>query len=280
MKKRCLLILVFFTHFSIFAQSERFLYEISGNGLAKPSWLFGTFHLICESDSVVNNAVRDKISISDQIFMELDMDDPKMPLQLFKLMRMENKLSDFYSENDYSFIKTYLKDSAGIQPFVFEKTKPLLLYSLIINKLSACKMEVPENIILSLGKKAGKEISGLESVEDQMKVFDKIPFTDQANYFLESIRDKQKTKNEFDSMRKSYLKGNLDEMMEIMEKEDEFSDKFKEDLLENRNRNWIPVIEENIRQKSCFFGVGAGHLGGNSGLIKLLENKGYTIRRI
>ncbi|MFN8431676.1 MAG: TraB/GumN family protein [Spirosomataceae bacterium] len=280
MKKNLFIILFAFGFFASRAQSERFLYEISGNGLTKPSYLFGTFHIICKSDSVVNMAVKNKILLSDQVFLELDMDDPKMPLQLFKLMRMEGKLADLYSESDYNFIKSYLKDSAGIQPFVFEKTKPLLLYSLIINKLSTCEMEVPENVIMGLGKKAGKEILGLETVEYQMGVFDKIPLKEQANYFLESIRDKEKTKREFETIRKAYVKGNLDEMMEIMEKEDEFSEKFKEDLLEKRNQNWIPVIEENIRQKSSFIGVGAGHLGGNHGLIKLLEAKGYTINKL
>lgn len=280
MKKNLFIILFAFGFFASRAQSERFLYEISGNGLTKPSYLFGTFHIICKSDSVVNMAVKNKILLSDQVFLELDMDDPKMPLQLFKLMRMEGKLADLYSESDYNFIKSYLKDSAGIQPFVFEKTKPLLLYSLIINKLSTCEMEVPENVIMGFGKKAGKEINGLESVEYQMGVFDKIPLKEQANYFLESIRDKEKTKREFETMRMAYVKGNLDEMMEIMEKEDEFSDKFKEDLLEKRNQNWVPVIEENIKQKSTFFGVGAGHLGGSYGLIKLLENKGYTIKKL
>ncbi len=51
-------------------------------------------------------------------------------------------------------------------------------------------------------------------------------------------------------------------------------------LLEPRNRLWIPRIKKAMQDKSTFFGVGAAHLGGENGLISLLEKEGYKVRPV
>ena len=53
-----------------------------------------------------------------------------------------------------------------------------------------------------------------------------------------------------------------------------------EKLVDKRNHNWIPKLKEIIQQKSCFIAIGAGHLGGENGLIKLLQLQGFTVEPI
>jgi uncharacterized protein YbaP (TraB family) len=54
----------------------------------------------------------------------------------------------------------------------------------------------------------------------------------------------------------------------------------EEALLTNRNNNWIPIIEKNIKEAGCFFAVGAGHLAGENGVIHLLRKAGYTVKAV
>ena len=44
-----------------------------------------------------------------------------------------------------------------------------------------------------------------------------------------------------------------------------------------RNQNWIPKIEEKIKDHSCFIAVGAAHLPGDKGVLNMLKQKGYTV---
>lgn len=55
---------------------------------------------------------------------------------------------------------------------------------------------------------------------------------------------------------------------------------YEEDLLLKRNRNWIPVIEKAMKEKSTFFGVGAAHLADEEGVIKLLRKQGYKVEPV
>ena len=54
-------------------------------------------------------------------------------------------------------------------------------------------------------------------------------------------------------------------------------DSLELNLLINRNRNWVPIIENAIQQQPVFFAVGAGHFGGKDGIIELLRKRGYTL---
>jgi uncharacterized protein YbaP (TraB family) len=51
-------------------------------------------------------------------------------------------------------------------------------------------------------------------------------------------------------------------------------------LLDNRNKNWIPIMQENMAKRSMFFAVGAGHLSGPFGVINLLKEQGYRLSPI
>ena len=55
---------------------------------------------------------------------------------------------------------------------------------------------------------------------------------------------------------------------------------FEQELLIKRNLNWIPVITKAINQKSSFFAVGAGHLGGETGLLNLLKKELLCLKLI
>jgi uncharacterized protein YbaP (TraB family) len=76
-----------------------------------------------------------------------------------------------------------------------------------------------------------------------------------------------------------YLKQDLNKLGELMN-DAELSPEFNANFLVKRNQNWIPQISKMVQEKPIFIAVGAGHLPGEQGVLKLLQEAGYTVSPI
>lgn len=254
------------------------LWSVSGNGLSTPSYLYGTIHMICKEDFLFSNTLKEKISTSKSIYLELDMDDPSMMMKMATLAIMKDKtLEDLMSDADYKLVSAYVKDSLGMPMMLFNRMKPITLMSLIYTKVLPCSStESYEGKFVELAKAQKKEVKGLETIEDQMGVFDKIPDSVEAQMILEMIRTMPEQRKQMAQMVDSYKKENIQQLSEQMSESPEWKG-FEDILLANRNRNWIAIMESAMKQGSQIFAVGAGHLPGKDGVINLLRQAGYTV---
>jgi uncharacterized protein len=254
------------------------LWEISGNGLSKPSYLYGTIHMICAKDFFLSEQLKQKFSSTSKLYLEIDMDDPSMNMKMLQLSMLKDKrLKDFFTENDYSKLNNFFKDSIGM-PLTFLGTmKPFVLFSIITLKTLPCeKQESYEMTFVKMAKDQGKEVLGLETVEDQIKVFDEMPDTTQAQMLMSYVNNFDEQKKEFSKMIGFYKNQNLDSLYEQITSSPDIAGS-EDALLYNRNQNWIPIIEKATKEEPVFFAVGAGHLAGDKGVINLLRKKGYTL---
>jgi uncharacterized protein YbaP (TraB family) len=119
-------------------------------------------------------------------------------------------------------------------------------------------------------------VSGLETVEYQMSIFDKIPPKEMAEFIMETVRNPEEGEKTFQKMVQYYHKQDLENLAKLILESDELGSS-AEELLDKRNLNWIPKMDALMSSKSCFFAVGAGHLGGPNGVIELLRKKGYEV---
>jgi uncharacterized protein YbaP (TraB family) len=264
----------------IFAQDKGLLFEISGNNLQKPSYIFGTMHLLCEGDFEMSEEMISKILSSEILAMEMDLDDPTMAFKMMGKMKMKGdmSLSDLMPKARYDSLKSYLKDSLNLPPMMFQKTKPFLIYSLILTKLLPCKTLMLENEIMKIGK--GKKVVGLETLDFQMGLMDKMSYQLQADYLLETLSDKKKSILEFQEMAEAYKKRDLEILLKSIDAEKGMMADFENEMLHKRNMAWIPEIKKLISEKTTFIAVGAGHLGGQKGVLQLLKNEEYTLKVI
>ena len=115
-----------------------------------------------------------------------------------------------------------------------------------------------------------------------MKVFDEISYQDQAEELLKTVKDNlEKDKKEFQEMITIYQNKDIEGMLKLMnESDNKITADNQDQLLNNRNINWIPVIIKAMNDKPTFFGVGAAHLAGENGVIKLLRKKGYKVEAV
>ena len=125
---------------------------------------------------------------------------------------------------------------------------------------------------------AGKEVGGLETMGYQMSLFDSIPYKDQAQMLLDAVRGTSAETDAMDEIVKLYKMQDIESMVSMVnEGESKESSGFEKVLLTNRNENWIAVMSKQMSSTPTFFAVGAGHLGGKNGVIRLLKKEGYTL---
>ena len=134
-----------------------------------------------------------------------------------------------------------------------------------------------EEELLKIAKEDKKEIKGLETVQFQASVFDSIPYEWQAKELMKNIDSFSVYKNEFDEMIHLYKNQELDSMQSMVGASEFGSDKYEDLLLNDRNKKWVKKLNEIMKTESVFVAVGAGHLGGNNGLINLLKKEGYSV---
>jgi hypothetical protein len=257
------------------------LWQISGNGIKTPSFLFGTFHLLCKDDIHFSEQLKKAMKMSDEIYMEMDMDDPSTMLSgmLYMNMKGGKKLEDLYTPEEYKRLKDYFSDTLQMPLMFLQKAKPYFLVALLYPRMMNCKTPAGvEEELVKIAKVDKKEIKGLETMQFQASVFDSIPYEWQAQQLLKNIDSFSVYKNEFDQMLTLYKNQRMDSMQTMMAKSDFGDDKYNDLLLTSRNKNWVAQLKKIMKNESVFVAVGAGHLIGDDGLIKLLKKAGYKVK--
>lgn len=281
LKKIYALILVIIFIGNTFAQDKNensTLWKIEGDNI-KTSYLFGTIHILPQKDFKITDKVQKAFDACDKVALEIDMDEPGLQAEMMKhsVLKTDEELKTYLDEDEYVVLDNYLKEKIGVGMVNFNKYKPLMLMTIITTTAIGEQVASFEGAFIQMCKTASKEIIGMESLEDQMKAIGTKSYEAQLDDAVEMVEDIEKGTNEFKKLLDLYLAEDIDGMHNnIVESMDGDTDVIKP-LLDDRNNNWIPKFAEFSKDESVFYAVGAGHLGGNQGVISLLKKEGYTV---
>jgi len=277
-------------------------WEISGNGLKAPSYLFGTHHLYPASNIKKNDLIKEKINACQVVVGEIAMDNMlAMSMATMKVMLMKDTtLKDLLGEKDYERVDTYMKKNMGMGVAFFNNMRPIVLTQMITASKASKDLGIDEKTppktaeigdfsntldlyFQEYGKSQNKEIKGLETIEQQANIlFNSYSLKRQAEMLLEAIED-DKGSNSTENVKKLnefYKQQNLNELAKLSLNENMMKKEEYNTLLKNRNDAWIPKIIDLIHQKPAFIAVGALHLAGEDGVIYQLRKKGYQVKPI
>lgn len=258
--------------------NKSLLWKVSGNGLQKPTYLFGTLHIICPDDYVWTPAMQKALDACDKVAFEMDMDDPSLQGKMAASMALNDgkTLKDFYSEADYKRLtEVAAKNNIPIQ--MMQGFKPFALVSFLYLKAVSCSLpDSYEGTITKLAQADDKEILGLETVEEQMKVVESMNSDSIARSVLTIAEDLDSFKRTFNQMLAVYKKQDLPTLYQLIIESPDYKDDLPT-LLFDRNRKWVPIIAGMAKKQSTFIAVGAGHLWGDKGVIELLKHQGYKV---
>jgi len=263
------------------------LWKISGKGLDNPSYLFGTIHMLCEEDAMLSSNFKKAIRNCDEVYFEVDMDNLMEMITALKDFKMRNDttLADLLSKEDYEKVKEFMESKSGLLPFSkLETYKPMLASSLLMESGIGCEESVAmEQLILEEAKKNKKRVEGLETMSYQASIFDSIPYKLQAEQLLKYVNDggsKAGAHKQFEEMIEAYKAQDIEKLGEFVKEDDGGLGNYEDILIYNRNRNWVQKLKTLMRERSLTIAVGAGHLAGENGVIKLLRKEGYTVKPV
>jgi uncharacterized protein YbaP (TraB family) len=266
-------------------------WEITGPGLKKPSYLFGTMHVSSKLVFNLSDSFYTGIRNADVVALENNPETWQEDIVNYDMKGYGNDMfssgSDDYENqpNEYLYIST-------LKYYPFEKMIEAALShrsgtinSLLYRSFSDFNSDFEENTFLDMyifqcGKKSGKKISGVENYRESMRLM------------LEAYMDQSKEKNkkvqsyEYDenfgpnNLQDAYRSGDLD-LLDSINKRNSQSAAFDEKFLYRRNEIQADNMDSIIKSgKVLFVGVGAAHLPGQRGVIELLRKKGYKLRPI
>ncbi|MGK0406949.1 MAG: hypothetical protein ACJAZH_000766 [Roseivirga sp.] len=289
MKKVVAIITILLSGFFVSGQSIKqnsLLWEITGpeGGV---SYLFGTYHLL-GSDYIKEkpnlNSVYEK---SKTVVVETIIDSALLPQMAMKAMMVES-IAEMVDSAEYIIISEAVEPLVGAPMSLLNNMKPMALATLI--SLNMAQAATPDSFQFSgmpidqyfaaHAKKQKKEVVPLESMMEQADILlNGESVEDQLEALLYIINEKDEGRQMTQRTITAYMEEDLAAMLAISQDyEEEMGDMSA--ILDDRNKNWIPKLKPLLAKGSVFIAVGALHLPGEFGLIKLLEAEGFGFKAL
>ena len=270
------------------------LWKVSGNGLDHPSYVMGTHHLapLSIKDSIAS--LPQAIGQTGQVYGEIIMNDattnPEImgKMQQAMMLPAGTTLKSLFTQAEYDTIAAVVKNYIGVDLALFEKLKPVTVTTQLAVALAmkAVKGFNPQEQLdtwfQTQAQQAGKKVGGLESIDHQINVlYNSQPLARQAQLLHCTATHIGQSIDQGVRMTEAYMKQDLDELLAITEeKMNDACDSTPEEmdvLIYDRNADWVRKMPDIMKQTPTLFVVGAGHLPGPRGVLKLLQKQGYNV---
>lgn len=264
------------------AGNNTLLWKITGSNSSKPSYLFGTIHLLCPDDYLWTDVMKSSLKNTEKVCFEMDMDDPEvLSAASSGMIAKDNKnLEAYFTTEQYGKLGVFVKKELGMDVNMLQQMSPVMLQMLLSTKAVSCAIPVSyEANIMEEAKKQGKEIIGLEDPSEQIAVLNKLPEDSAVAQIMELADNFEVSKTEYQAMLTAYKNQDI----ATLYKQIQGSKELGSDLgifLDDRNEKWIPRMTEKMKNNTIFFAVGAGHLWGDQGVITLLRKAGYRVEPV
>ncbi len=287
---------------AIVGVNAQLLYKISGNGVGKPSYIVGTYHLAPASyvDSIPG--ANEALASVEQVCGEVDMAEMESMAGMQKvtaaMMLPDGKsLSDILSEEEIGKLNTFMNEVMGA-----DLNNPLIAAQLgkmtpaaIANQLQLVQyMKMtpgfnPNALIDSYfqteAKKADKPVIGFETLDFQISVlYAGSTIERQKEQLICMIDNQEYNQMVMEQLTKAYFSQDIDAVLAVTEEKlgtsCDSTPEEEEALIYGRNADWVEKIPAIIGDKSTLFVVGAAHLPGERGVLELLKKAGYSVEAV
>ena len=283
------IILLCILHFALcIGINAQLLYEISGNGLSKSSYLVGTHHMVPVETATKINGVFRAFNDCSAIVGEFVDDNPaEIQRQILKASKMDESIFKLLTPEEATLLDSALQAELGLSLANVQYMRPNVIA--MIYEMTVCERILKSNsgdmsidsYFQIAASELGKAVYGLETADDQIKMLLRsIPLERQTEILVKTIRSTETIISENARLDSLYVSGNLDALYTMLIETEDMTEAEKFLFVDERNMAWLPKIEEYIKQEPCFIAVGALHLPGNEGLINLLRKAGYKVKAV
>lgn len=281
--------------------NAQLLYKISGNGLEKPSYIVGTYHLAPGNFADSIPGLKDAFASCKQIYGELDMQDAlsnenRDKIEKAQILPEGTTLSSLLTKEQMDRVNALMRETIGADmtnPMLaaqFDKMTPMALsttltvFAFIKKSPNFNPMNLLDSHLQLLAQKQGMVIKGLETVDFQVEVLYGSSLEKQVEELMCVVDNFDDVVEMAEFVTAAYFSQDLDQLLDVTNEEGEgpcaSSPESNDNLIYNRNANWVKAMPDIMRQAPTFFAVGAAHLCGDRGVLRLLEQAGYKIEGV
>ena len=287
---------------AIVGVNAQLLYKISGNGIGKPSYIVGTYHLAPASyvDSIPG--ANEALASVEQVCGEVDMAEMESMAGVQKVMAAMmlpdgKSLSDILSDEEMGKLNAFMNEVMGA-----DLNNPLMAAQLgkmtpaaIANQLQLVQYmkmtpgfnpnALIDSYFQSEAKKTDKPVIGFETLDFQISVlYTGSTIERQKEQLICMIDNQEYNQMVMEQLTKAYFSQDIDAVLAVTEEKlgtsCDSTPEEEEALIYGRNADWVEKIPAIIGDKSTLFVVGAAHLPGERGVLELLKKEGYTVEAV
>lgn len=289
--KNCRVILIFiiFIFGSSLAAQPKYpslLWKVSSKDAKKPSYLYGTMHSFDKRVFRFTDTVEKYIKEVDVFASEIELDFSKLDmftkLLPYIMFGGDTTIKTLLDSGRYATLDTYFADSVGLPLAFLAKIKPFYLMALLSQgEMTQDSGTFLDSHLSNKAKEFGKEVTGLETVDEQLQAVNGIPLSEQMHMLEEAIDSLYvPSVGDAGEMTNLYEHADLDGLYRFFQ-EEETSGEFNESLITIRNKRMADRFEEYVKKgRRLFAAVGALHLPGEHGVVELLRAKGFSVTPI
>jgi len=252
------------------------LWEVSGKGLSKPSYVYGTFHMMCNDDFNIPQNLKTAIGNANRVTFEVDLSDSTYMAQIKQSMVSAVPLSKKLTSQQFRSLDSVLTLKL---PYTLKQLDNLSIQAvssiLALKALPCAEPRSYEAELLKLAKEQHKNIGGLETVKFQMECYRKA-YSDQ--YIFNQTLRMDDMATGLNTMMAMYRKQDVTGLYNHITDKANAEPQTEKWLLQTRNTNWVEAMPALMQKESNVFAVGSAHLAGKTGIIALLRAQGYTVK--
>ena len=263
-----------------FAQKKyapTFLWKITGNGLKKPSYMYGTMHL--QDKELFNLADSIYFALESVDGFSMEVDPNALMTAILKSLNDKDEsplLKDVIEEKKLKKLEKNIESKYGVSADKLTvKTLKKYIRNKVYEKKEGQMKTFMDMYLYNIAKNQNKKFAPVEDVEDQLSLMD--------NYSAKSMEtileiDSISEEMYMQDFKKIYIKKDLTALAKMIENDK--TETYSSLGLLKRNIKMARRIDSLTKIRTSFIAIGAAHLPGDSGLIKLLQNKGFTIEPV
>ena len=273
------------------AANSQLLWKISGKDAKGDSYLFGTHHIAPVSLIDTTPGLKDAMAGVDAVYGEIDMSEMTSPSAqqvimsaamapadstVTKLLTAEQIDSVNAVLGKYTNGMLKLDQLAMFKPRMIDTQLGMLQTMVAFPEFNG--QEQLDNTIQLKCRELGKNIKGFETLEQQMNLLMSGSMTEQASDLMESVRKDSEAAEKARKLANAYMSADINTIENMFLDPDlGMDEKSRKMLIDDRNADWLKQLSSILPSESVFIAVGAGHLIGDTGLIKELQKAGYTV---
>lgn len=258
--------------------NQSLLWELNSSTTAK-SYLLGTMHVRDYRAFIYQDVITDYIDQCKIFATEFDLRERhQLRGNDFANLPDGQSLEILLGKHKYNRLRKILLKSFSVNLDLLNKTLPLFIINMLTEQILTKSKSVPlDTFLWQYAENTHRDLRGVETFAEQLTTLSNIPIKYQVKSLLAIGKNPKKFRKQISNLIELYVKGDIKDLYKRSKKS---LGKQRKLLLYDRNK----IMEERIRslmlEKTSFIAIGAGHLGGKQGVLRLIKKNGISVKPV